>query len=209
MPPRLQPYQTCAQRVLTPIFLHFQIPRVIVVLTRVKAMTNVFFRGVWLLMFTCAMCQMPLEVELHLSVVVPLLSGGITGCPTPNASTCRGGLAAQLAYVRARRALGKKVMTVPWFVTETPFVQMHPLSWGVNALVCDLMGVTHVFASPYVFQDRRPGIERLLNSSLGIAIANAHVLPSNPFRSVLTEWAISDVGVAVTYVFDEVCLCAT
>ena len=69
-----------------------------------------------------------------------LLSGEIDDCPTINASTCQRGVATCMAFARDLKATAiaspnDLIMFLPTFDHQTLFVQMHPLSWGVNAVV--------------------------------------------------------------------------
>ena len=136
---------------------------------------------VWgFVLLALATAQLPLDIEVTLSHV-PLLSGDIDDCPTPRAESCNGGAAAHLAYARARRRLGKHVITMPTFDRSSIFAQMHPLSWGVNAVVFEILGFPNMFCPSSAFYEVRPGIERLQNTTLRAVVANAYVPPSNPW----------------------------
>ena len=152
-----------------------------------------------ILLLLASTSGLPLEVDVGVSAV-SLLSGGIQDCPTPRAATCKGGLAAHLAYVRARHAPNRTVIAIPFLDTTSQFVQMHPLSWGVNALVMDELRIPAAFTQGALFKHRRPGVEWLWNASVRVTVLNCYAPPSNPWSSHITRWHVTPEGIAFSYV---------
>ena len=67
-----------------------------------------------------------------------ILSGGLSDCSTPSditATDCIGGLASADAFIRNHTNITNEQFLFSWTLDRgAPFVQMHPLDWGVNRL---------------------------------------------------------------------------
>ena len=142
-----------------------------------------------------------------------LLSGGVTGCPTFNATTCVGGLAALSSYVRSLKrdvAAGKLPPTtfveVPYVDRQSVFVQMHPVTWGINAGVMDALRYRNFFAGHTLFDEKRPGMEQFRLSKVMLASGNAYTRSTHPWAGTMQRWTFDDVDnptFAVSHLFDE------
>ncbi|KAJ9435137.1 hypothetical protein DIPPA_16715 [Diplonema papillatum] len=108
---------------------------------------------------TAAMQLLPFGAAQNLTLAysaATLLSGGIDDCPTPLAAEdCRRGIASAMVVVRELRAAGRDVLFVPLADRQTAFVQMHPLTWGVNAVVFDYFNLPVYFTRHSMFTSRR------------------------------------------------------
>lgn len=130
-------------------------------------------------------------------VETELLSGGLTGCPLWNSSTCTGGIAAASALARALARSGSNVIFLPSADRQSAFVQMHPLSWGVNGPVFTYLGVTAYLTAHSLLTEERSGFYALRNTYSQPLIANALVDPTDPWYGFVRRDVVNgDVGYA-------------
>jgi len=138
-----------------------------------------------------------------------LLSGRqLTDCVSFDDDTCRGGVAAASAYLRynsrhtsnhttsttesdtTRPTTGSSItsLLVPWLDATSPFVQMHPLEWGVNKLVLhDLLECPFFLGWPFLLteedinehRDTSSSLFLLQNDTFPFLLTNTYVPPSN------------------------------
>jgi class 3 adenylate cyclase len=157
----------------------------------------------WLLALIVAGCTaQTVSRSVYLSLTeATLLSGAMGSCPTPTASTCLGGVASALALVRYRTAaFGETHILIPEFDRQTPFVQMHPLNWGVNEVVYDTFGIAAYTSRPSLFQTSQD-IEGIVNGTARPFIANVEISADDIWNGYVNPWYVhAATGVAVMYI---------
>uniref|UniRef100_A0A7S1QMK3 SEC63 domain-containing protein n=1 Tax=Neobodo designis TaxID=312471 RepID=A0A7S1QMK3_NEODS len=120
-------------------------------------------------------------VSVYVSLTeATLLSGGLTDCPTPDHEDCEGGIASALALVRNRTAAPhfETHFVICEFDRQAPFVQMHPLDWGVNTMLFDYFGLPIMTVRPSLFTTRRD-IVPLTNGTVRPVLANVDISANN------------------------------
>jgi hypothetical protein len=137
----------------------------------------------------------------HVSITeATLLSGGLTDCPTPNSATCRAGIASALALVRNLTAVtpAEPHFLLCEFDRQTPFVQMHPLGWGVNTLLFDYFGLRTATVRHSFFTSRRD-IVPLTNGTVRPLLANVAVNADNGFYGKVDAYSV-DATTGIAYI---------
>jgi class 3 adenylate cyclase len=140
-------------------------------------------------------------VSSYLSITeASLLSGGLTDCPTPDDADCSGGLASALAHVRNRTAAPflERHFIVCEFDRQAPFVQMHPLGWGINTRVFDFFGLPVMTVRPSLFTTRRDVVP-LTNGTVRPLLANVQVTADNGFNVAAEAYHV-DASTGIAYI---------
>lgn len=158
----------------------------------------------------------------------PLLSGGLSDCRTPDDDSCAGGFASAAARIRQHRGqnLGTNetdndndgdggpppVLVVPWLDTSSPFAQMHPLGWNVNALILrDIFKFGFFVPSPSIltahgddFGVSTRDLSLLQSQSFPLLLTNAWAPPSISWSNFMETVHFDDAtGLAVIYISDS------
>eukprot|EP00672_Neobodo_designis_P018222 CAMPEP_0174828918 /NCGR_PEP_ID=MMETSP1114-20130205/1607_1 /TAXON_ID=312471 /ORGANISM="Neobodo designis, Strain CCAP 1951/1" /LENGTH=1021 /DNA_ID=CAMNT_0016062651 /DNA_START=100 /DNA_END=3165 /DNA_ORIENTATION=+ len=140
-------------------------------------------------------------VSVYVSLTeATLLSGGLTDCPTPDHEDCEGGIASALALVRNRTAAPhfETHFVICEFDRQAPFVQMHPLDWGVNTMLFDYFGLPIMTVRPSLFTTRRD-IVPLTNGTVRPVLANVDISANNGFHGIAAPYHV-DAATGVAFI---------
>ena len=118
-----------------------------------------------------------------------LLSGGLGDCLTPFDVSCESGIANLDALMRNLTG-DQPTLLLPFIDRNSPFVQMHPLSWAVNRLVYqEMLGLNVFSTSPLLLQQHKVDgissrdLSSLQTSEFPFLLSNVAVSPGNSWSA--------------------------
>ncbi|KAL3943618.1 MAG: hypothetical protein SGBAC_002327 [Bacillariaceae sp.] len=139
-----------------------------------------------------------------------LLSGGLNDCLTPFDASCSSGISNLDALMRNSTA-DEPTLLLPLIDRNTPFVQMHPLSWAVNRLVYQgILGLEVFITAPSLLQQHKlDGISSRDLSSLQtpdfpFLLSNVAVAPGNSWSAYhIPVYFDEETGLAVMSIINN------
>ncbi|CAJ1965662.1 unnamed protein product [Cylindrotheca closterium] len=139
-----------------------------------------------------------------------LLSGGLLDCPTPFHASCEAGISNLDALMRNFTA-DEPALLLPFIDRNSPFVQMHPLSWAVNRLVYQGMLGLEVFSTaPLLLQQHKVDgissrdLSALQTSEFPFLLSNVAVSPGNSWSAYqIPLYLDEETGLAVMSIFND------
>jgi len=139
-----------------------------------------------------------------------LLSGGLSDCGTPFDASCESGISNLDALMRNMTA-DEPTLLLPFLDSNSPFVQMHPLSWAVNRLVYQgMLGLKVFSAAPSLLaQHKVDGISSrdlsaLQTSEFPFLLSNVAVSPGNSWSAYqIPVYFDEETGLAVMSIINN------
>lgn len=139
-----------------------------------------------------------------------LLSGGLGDCLTPFDASCEAGISNLDALMR-NLTNDEPTLLLPLLDRNTPFVQMHPLSWAVNRLIYQgMLGVKVFHTAPSLLQQHKlDGISSrdlsfLQTSHFPFLLSNVAVPPGNSWSAYhIPVHLDEETGLAIMSIFND------
>lgn len=134
-----------------------------------------------------------------------ILSGGLTNCvPSPNVSSCSGGIASARFVFRNHTKSLQSLNTefIFSFDKDSAFVQMHPFDYTVNIVAMREFGIRYYFAEPAMIPNRdgRRAFELFYNDDVQMLQANTYVPTGDDWYGFINRQALffdNKIGLAI------------
>lgn len=131
--------------------------------------------------------------------------GGLTNCiPSPNISSCSGGIASARFIFRNQTSLlhSQNPEFIYSFDKDSAFVQMHPLDYTVNIEAMRHFGIKYYFAEPAVIPNRagRRAFDLFFNDDVQMLQANTFVPIGDDWFGFINRQALffdNKIGLAI------------